>query len=450
MNNNSTQVHIPDVDETKPLNNKKQGIFALVVVGIVIIGLILHAMGVFKSEKSTVAENNLGELNPPNAVNKDFSDRKYTEGQVVNKNISINDGVGDLADLTGRKEVEHTQSNEALNENDYKKLEKNDPNIVVDNPKKAAIRDKLKNDLRREQAAQNYIAKEKTPLFKKTREDYQLEAKEAEDRNYNRRATELMLTNIEQYQKSSLKKDSLMPVIANQNNKAKVNSDLDNELNKVINNNMVTIIPDVEKNTTGNAFAKKSNFFGVSTKKQSFYSRMEGIEAVVHANADEAIKVSQGTIIKLRLLSETKLKINGETIILPRNTFINAEATITNNRLNLTSSALRINNAIYPLSFVVYDIDGLKGLNIPNLEIKTQTYQQLGTSGASSLNGGGLFTSGSVAQQVGTQMAIQTAQSGLQVGRQLLQNKASRIIVTIKPNHKVILKSENLNNNDEN
>lgn len=151
----------------------------------------------------------------------------------------------------------------------------------------------------------------------------------------------------------------------------------------------------------------------------------------------------EGTVIKLRLLQNAVVQLGDLQLVLKEGTLIPASCSITGDRVFLTVNTLKIENAIYPLKIAVFDLDGQKGLFVPKLKEKNMLAKELAEATTRQLSGTNVFVpSGSVGNQVGTQMALQSAQTLMQGAKGYIRSKTQYPKITIQPNYKVLLKSE--------
>ena len=171
-----------------------------------------------------------------------------------------------------------------------------------------------------------------------------------------------------------------------------------------------------------NAFSQENNynhFYSVGSLKTA--SEQNAIQAVIHEN----ILALTGSTIKMRLLTDFRI---GEVVI-PQGTFVFGFGSITGERYQIRVSSFNFNNNIYPVHFVVHDLDGIEGLYIPGLiereQIKNSGSQMLGStpiiSSSSSLTG-------------------QIAQQGISATQNLFSRKIAQIKVNLKANYHILLK----------
>lgn len=183
-------------------------------------------------------------------------------------------------------------------------------------------------------------------------------------------------------------------------------------------------------------------FFGINGKKissQQKHSAFEAVEGFIHGNGD-GVTVSNGTTIKIRIASETILSIKGEHITIPANTIISGSCSLSGDRIMIKVNSLRIDNLLYPISMSVYDLDGQQGIYVKDLHQKTSINSALVQTASQSLQPSYMIGQGGVGSQVATQLATNTLQQGLNIGRNVLSAKVAVAKAFIRPNYRVLLK----------
>lgn len=151
-------------------------------------------------------------------------------------------------------------------------------------------------------------------------------------------------------------------------------------------------------------------------------SLFKAIPAVV----EESQKVTQGSVIKLRLLDTVVL--NGQLI--PKNHFIYGICDITNQRLILDIKNIRLGNSIVPVDLSVFDMDGMRGINVP--EALTKDAVNGGTDDA--LRNIQLMT-------MDQSIATQVAGAGIDAAKGLFGKKIKRVKVRLKAGYKILLRN---------
>ncbi|MDR0603559.1 MAG: conjugative transposon protein TraM [Bacteroidales bacterium] len=82
------------------------------------------------------------------------------------------------------------------------------------------------------------------------------------------------------------------------------------------------------------------------------------IRAAIHGNQT----VQNGSTVRMRLLDEVEI----DGLIIPANELFYGVASISSDRLNIAVSNMRVSNTIRSVKFEIYDLDVIKGLNIPD------------------------------------------------------------------------------------
>ncbi|KAA6439914.1 conjugative transposon protein TraM [Dyadobacter flavalbus] len=209
----------------------------------------------------------------------------------------------------------------------------------------------------------------------------------------------------------------------------------------------------VEVNTSSigtNGREGGNGFYGLngSKVKNNRPSKVKGsIRAVVHGDGD-GITVTNGSSVSIRMQDETKIMIEGEPLILPQNTLVYGIARITGDRIDISVSTIRVNNFIYNVSLVAYDLDGRKGLYVPDMRIKQQVNNSLAQSSTQMMSPSYVM-GGSVAQQVGGQLASQGVNMVMQTGRNVLQRKMQQPKAQVRPNYQILLRAGKNNEESE-
>ncbi|GAB3179607.1 conjugative transposon protein TraM [Telluribacter humicola] len=193
----------------------------------------------------------------------------------------------------------------------------------------------------------------------------------------------------------------------------------------------------------GTSSQESSNaFYGLNGRREKSSRPSKtghSIRAVVHGDG-EGITVTNGTSIALRMQEETLISVGGEPLVLPAHTLVYGQTHLSGDRIDITVTSIRLDNYIYPVQLAAYDLDGRKGLYVPDMKVKQQTLATL-TQGSSQLASPGYIMGGSVGQQVGGQLASQGLNVALNAGKNLINRKAQQPKAQIRPNHQVLLRS---------
>ncbi|HEY9364571.1 MAG TPA: conjugative transposon protein TraM [Chitinophagaceae bacterium] len=169
--------------------------------------------------------------------------------------------------------------------------------------------------------------------------------------------------------------------------------------------------------------AKKENdsngFFGL--EEESNYPEQNAIQAVV--NEDQTLV--NGAIIKFRLINN--ISINGNVI--PKDNFIFGKASLNGERLLVDINSIRVENSLFPVKLVVYDMDGLPGIYIPGAITRDVAKESLNNTSQ-------MMEISSLDPSV----QAQAASAGIGAVKTLLSKKTKLIRVTVKAGYKVLLK----------
>jgi conjugative transposon TraM protein len=171
-----------------------------------------------------------------------------------------------------------------------------------------------------------------------------------------------------------------------------------------------------------------NDFYGVNDIDAST-PQHNAIEAVVH----ETQTLVSGSVVKLRLLND--IFINGQLI--PKDNFIFGEASLNNERLEISVHSIRNEQNLFTVKLEVYDLDGLPGIYIPGAITRDAVKQSAGNALQSSLSLGSLDPS----------LGAQAASAGIETAKNLLSKKVRLIKVQVKAGYKIFLKDSNQGNN---
>ncbi|MFV0468633.1 MAG: conjugative transposon protein TraM [Dysgonomonas sp.] len=166
-----------------------------------------------------------------------------------------------------------------------------------------------------------------------------------------------------------------------------------------------------------------------NTKKQSRFFR--GGNREEKGNSTPAVvqgeqTVSDGSTLLMRTLEDT---YTSSGILIPKNTYISGIVRLTEERLNIQIQSVRLEKNIYNISRDVYDLDGLKGLNVPE-NVKAELARQ---ASARALENTDTRTSGgSIVNKVGNAVG--------DAAKSVLSKDKREIKVTIKNNYQIFLK----------
>ena len=179
-------------------------------------------------------------------------------------------------------------------------------------------------------------------------------------------------------------------------------------------------------------------------------ARSGSIPAVIHGDGD-AVTVQNASTIKIRLLEETSLRLSGQLVKLPAYTLLAGTCSVGSDRLNIVVTSLRLGNDIHAVRLTAYDLDGRAGLSVPKLSDKNRLAQSTASSAGQAISSPYYFVpQGSFGQQMGSQLAMQVTNTAFQGIRSLVQTKLSAVKVTVKPNYRIFLRSDQQGNQLDN
>lgn len=156
-------------------------------------------------------------------------------------------------------------------------------------------------------------------------------------------------------------------------------------------------------------------------------SRSNLIKACIHGDQT----IVSGSSVRLRLLES----LNTGGVRIPANTIFNGTAMIGSSRLNIVVENMKYGTYISPVSFVIYDIDAIEGLNLPN-NLKAEAAKKMEQG---LLNGVQLPISsiGTVTSEVTSAITATT-----QVAKQILNMSLSQVKVHLRANYSMYVQEE--------
>lgn len=439
VNNNSNGV--------RKLNQRQYQLVVLAIGTLFAIGLVLWGLGIFKSDTpgDRSATNAAGSLaSVPKAKNKPLENEKYRLTAKDDPRFGKNENNLGVGYVVGSEPTDRQESNEYLTENDYTAVEKAGGDV---SPKSAyrRKREMYQNSMANQRALQRENARMADPnyrLYRKTPEELREERALADEKEINQRTAKLILDRMEKNQGSL----NSAPVSGTMRRKGNGHAETEEQVNTPPKKDteLTELQPEVQKNTIGLPVSKTGFFYNVSMKNKTGYSANDAVVAVIHGYGSEGIKVQNGTVVKIRLVQNTIVRIKGEPLLLEKGTILNGRCTIGDERVLIAVTSMAVGNAVYPLTVQVHDMDGQLGIYVPNLKDKNLIARNISRTAVSPINGGFFVGQGGIGQQVGTQVAVQGAQQVVQSAKQYLTTRAQNPKVTIRPNYRILLKSTEL------
>ncbi|QES88928.1 conjugative transposon protein TraM [Rhizosphaericola mali] len=161
-------------------------------------------------------------------------------------------------------------------------------------------------------------------------------------------------------------------------------------------------------------------FYGLTEISDSSYANNAAVEAQVH----ETQTLISGAAIKLRLTSD--ILIAGQTIT--KGSFVFGTCNVGGERLNITINSIRKDDRLFPVSLVVYDMDGLEGIRIPGAITREVTKEGI-DQGIQSMN----------LMSLDPSVGAQAASAAVQTAKGLLGKKAKLVKATVRAGYPVLL-----------
>ncbi|MDF7821866.1 conjugative transposon protein TraM [Runella sp. MFBS21] len=425
----------------RKLSQKQYQLVALAIGAIFGLGLVLWSLGVFKSEETPATQENKTETlaSVPAAKNQPLENDKYKHVDKNDPRFSKSDNSLAVGYVVGAPQNDQTSTNEGLSEQDFQAVETAGAQSYQPQSPTRKKQQIYQQSIARQRAIQREQARLADPnyaLYQKSPEELREERQEAKDREINQRTAQLVLDNLEKNQNQVQAPQSAPTTVKKKNDEEE--KDITPKKKE---SPLTEIQPEIQKNTIGMPVTKVGFFYNVSMKNKNSYSANDAVLAVVHGNGSGGIKIQNGTTAKIRLLQNIIFRVKGEPILLEKGTILNGRCSIGEERVYISITSMVIGNAIYPLTVQAFDMDGQLGIYVPNLREKNMLAQNLSRTATGPLNGGFFVGQGGIAQQVGTQVAVQAAQQTMQSARQYATTKAQNPKVTIRPNYQILLKS---------
>ncbi|PZP48174.1 MAG: conjugative transposon protein TraM [Pseudopedobacter saltans] len=161
-------------------------------------------------------------------------------------------------------------------------------------------------------------------------------------------------------------------------------------------------------------------FYGLSETRDTGYSNNTAIEAQVH----ETQTLTSGATVKLRLTSD--ILVAARTIA--KGAFVFGTCDLSGERLKITVSSIRSGDRLFPVTLVVYDMDGQEGIRIPGAITRDVTKEGI-DQGVQSMN---LMT-------LDPGIGAQAAGAAMQTAKSLLSKKVKLVKATVRAGYPVLL-----------
>ena len=149
----------------------------------------------------------------------------------------------------------------------------------------------------------------------------------------------------------------------------------------------------------------------------------------IRACVNQTVTLTSGREVQIRLLEP----MQAGNILIPANSIITGACRIGSERMEVTVNSIQYAGNIIPVELQVYDLDGQRGISVPNSdEIKAakEIASQMAQSEGSSIT---------ITDDAGSQFAADIGKSLIQGASQYVSKKMSVVKVTLKANHKLLL-----------
>lgn len=471
----------------KNLSLSRKKVIVMLAPGILLLGIGIYGVqGGFITTGNTKTADSTAtvvDLSPPSAkphgLKNDVKyDNTFSTGDLkpsANKPRTDQQAQTSSQMLTGQSARIGLGSNENLTETDLASVAQTGGS--VSSPSKTSVNRQYMTDNERARREQERVMR---TMYRapKSREQLAEDRQSQDERTYNRQATERLLRQIEgtnrsassgategstganaggsplymaEYRRLKQANGGQLPaqyadlfkqeIAADLNGQSTAGQTANSQLEKT--QAGTVILPDGydAPNTTNN----RNAFYGTGGRALRATnmpnSNNMSIPAVIHGDGG-TVTISSGSTVKIRLLEDTQLLLNGEIITLPANSLVSGICHIADERIMITVNTLRQGNYLYETDLVAYDLDGRAGLRVPNLNEKNRVAQALGqTAQSSAMSPAYLIPQGGIGQQVGAQVAVQAGTTLFQGAKALIQGKLAASKASIKPNHRIYLKS---------
>jgi conjugative transposon TraM protein len=176
--------------------------------------------------------------------------------------------------------------------------------------------------------------------------------------------------------------------------------------------------------TTGHLSNYATNgFFGLD---DSPVEQVDGnaIEAIVH----DTQEIVDGSTIKIRLMQA--IAIDGAAI--QKDQFVYGRCSIKGERLTIEINSVRTGDALFPVTLMAYDLDGLEGIYIPGA-IARDAAKQASDNALQNIQ----------VMSLDPSIGAQAAAAGLEATKGLFSKKAKQVKVKVKAGYHILLKNAN-------
>jgi conjugative transposon TraM protein len=443
MEKTSPNIDLIDDEIEHQQQNKKYVLVLLAIFVLFLIGIGLYTLGLFSSNEKAEKETSI-EMNVTKPKPSELEEKKF-EIETLHHQNNPEESTKAYESLTGNQPKEKLSTNEYLNKADFEEVGQTSNKGNYRAAPKSIENRKLQAKIQLTELENKRLMRDDKALFRQTRQEADEARAEAKEREINHRQADLVLNQLEKANANqNMTNNPFVENIDNNNTKPSngrkkgKNNGEQTPLLEARGSNSGKISPVVNSNTTAQFWSKQTLFFNLnSTNSKQSFSAKKGILAVIHGDA-EGITISSG-------------QEGTEAIQIPMGTLISAEAKIGTERLFLSINSIYFNEQMHEVNITIYDIDGREGLNVPSL-LDAKNQNKMFTNMAQPITGGNFFVpAGSVANQVGSSIAMNLGQNAIQGVGDYIRKKAKTTKVHIRSNYKILLfNQKNANQKQEN
>jgi conjugative transposon TraM protein len=173
------------------------------------------------------------------------------------------------------------------------------------------------------------------------------------------------------------------------------------------------------------AFSQPRNMGFITAAGNEGVTDKNTIRACVY----QTVTLTTGKELQIRLLEPMR----AGNVFIPANTIITGVCRIGGERMEITINSIQYAGSIIPVELQVYDLDGQRGISVPNSdEVKAakEIASQMAQSAGSSIT---------ITDDAGSQLAADLGKSVIQGASQYVSKKMSEVKVTVKANYGILL-----------
>ena len=174
-----------------------------------------------------------------------------------------------------------------------------------------------------------------------------------------------------------------------------------------------------------NAFSQPRNMGFITAAGNEGVTQKNTIRACVY----QTVTLVSGRELQIRLLEPMR----AGNIFIPANSIITGACRIGGERMDVTINSIQYEGSIIPVELQVYDLDGQRGIFVPNSD-EINAMKEMASTLAQSAG-----TSITITDDAGSQFAADMAKGLVQGASQYVSKKMSVVKVTLKANYGILL-----------